>query len=213
VSVTPNVEISTELCEFVGAIIGDGNLWTDGSRYRVELTGDPDLDRTYYDYLSTLSQSLFTKKPYPIRVHQRGLRWRLQSKEAFKTLINLGLPIGAGKARHVIIPKLILQKKWDFVKWTIRGLMDTDGTLFFSKKTYKFPIYPTIELRTCSNFLANQIGTILQQNEFRAKVRGNQKEGFHVALYGFEMLNRWINEIGFSNNRHANKILAQKRFI
>jgi hypothetical protein len=106
---------------------------------------------------------------------------------------------------------LILQEKWGFVKWTLRGIMDTDGTLFFSKKTYNEPIYPTIELRPCSKMLANQIATILQQNGFRARLRGDEKEGYHVALYGFEMLRSWINEIGFSNSKHLNKILQKKK--
>lgn len=211
VSVADSIEISRELCEFAGAIIGDGNLWTDGSRYRVELTGDPELDREYYRYLSTISNRLFKKKPYPLRVHQRGLRWRLQSKDAYILLLKLGLPVGEGKSHKVTIPDRILQEKWDLAKWTIRGIMDTDGTLFFSNKTYDNPIYPTIELRTCSKMLANQIATILQQNGFRSRLRGDEKEGYHVALYGFEMLKRWINEIGFSNPRHLNKILRQKK--
>lgn len=91
--------------------------------------------------------------------------------------------------------------------------MDTDGTLFFSKKTYSCPIYPAIELRTYNEKLAKQLETLLLQNGFRARLRGKEKEGYHVALYGAEMLRRWINEIGFSNPRHANKILRQKTFI
>jgi hypothetical protein len=74
------IRIDPELCEFVGAIIGNGNLWTDGSRYRVELTGDPKLDVEYFNYLSFISSNLFGKKPYSLTTHQRGLSWRLQSK-------------------------------------------------------------------------------------------------------------------------------------
>ncbi len=63
----------------------------------------------------------------------------------------------AKENRSVEIPKLIIEKGWDYSKWTIRGIMDTDGTLFFSKKTYKQPIYPTLEIRTHSIRLASQI--------------------------------------------------------
>lgn len=206
-------EISPEFCEFVGAIIGNGNLWTDGSRYRVEITGHPQLDKEYFDYLSTIAYRLFKKKPYPLHVRQRGLRWRLQSKAAYMSLSEIGLPTGRGKSRKVAIPDLILTKKWVLVKWTIRGIMDTDGTLFFSKKTYDYPIYPTIELRTISKKLSNQLETVLLQNDFRARRRGDEARGFHVALYGFAMLKRWMNEIGFSNPKHSNKILKQKTFI
>jgi hypothetical protein len=84
--------------------------------------------------------------------------------------------------------------------------MDTDGTLFYSKKTYTAPIYPTFELRTCSNVLASQLNKVLQQNGFRARSRGDIKEGYHIALYGFEMLKLWIDKIGFSNPKHYNKL-------
>ncbi len=206
-------EITLNLCEFVGAVIGNGNLWTDKSRYRVELTGDPKSDLEYFNYLTILSTSLFNKKPYDLRVHERGLRWRLQSKDAYTLLQNLGIPTGKGKSHRVIIPNLILEKGWTFSKWTIRGIMDTDGTLFFSKKTYRNPIYPTIELRTVSELLANQITELLQHHNFRARLRGSGNEGYHVALYGQEMLKLWISEIGFSNPKHKNKISIQKTFI
>jgi len=209
----PIIEISPELCELAGAIIGNGNLWTDGSRYRVEMTGHPQLDKPYFEHLSAVAYSLFKKKPYPLLVRQRGLRLRLQSKAAYSLLSELGLPAGKGKSHKVTIPDMILQKGWDFAKWTMRGIMDTDGTLFFSKKTYDKPIYPTIEIRTCSKMLANQMTTILQQNGFRARLRGNKTEGYHVALYGPKMLECWMKEIGFSNPKHINKIQARKTFI
>jgi len=207
------MKISRELCEFVGAVIGDGNLWTDGSRYRIEITGDSALDRSYYVYLSQIAFGLFGKEPYAPRVRQRGLRLRLQSKYAFGTLTSLGLPVGRGKSRNVAIPDRILRKGWDYAKWTIRGVVDTDGTLFFSKKTYKKAIYPTIEIRTYSRMLAWQITEVLCQNGFRAKQRGNEREGFHVALYGPKMVNKWIKDIGFSNAKHTNKLQQHKNLI
>ncbi len=188
-------------------------MWTDGSRYRVEITGHPKLDKPYFEYLSTIAYPLFKKKPYPLLVRQRGLRWRLQSKAAYSSLLELGLPAGKGKSHKVTIPDMITQKGWAFAKWTIRGIIDTDGTLFFSKKTYNNPIYPTIEIRTCSKTLADQMTTILQQNGFRARLRGNKTEGYHVALYGSKMLKRCMKEIGFSNPKHINKIQARKTFI
>lgn len=203
------MEITPELCEFVGAIIGNGNLWSDGSRFRVELTGDPKLDIQYFNYLSAISNNLFRKKPYALRIHERGLRWRLQSKEAYTLLQELGIPTGKGKSHKITIPDLILRKGWAYCKWTIRGIMDTDGTLFFSKKTYPQPIYPTIELRTCNVELAKQLKTLLVMNGFRARMRGDQKEGFHVALHGTAMLTNWANHIGFSNPKHENKIKSR----
>jgi hypothetical protein len=88
--------------------------------------------------------------------------------------------------------------------------MDTDGTLFFSKKTYPRAIYPTIELGTCNEELAKQLQMLLAANGFRVRMRGNQKMGFHVALYGSKMLKKWADEIGFSNSKHSNKVGFRK---
>jgi hypothetical protein len=200
-----NVKITNELCEFVGAVIGDGNLWTDGSRYRIELAGDPLLDRKYFDYLRKLSYTIFAKEPYAFRVRHSTIYFRLQSRSAFNVFLQLGMKNGR-KARTIIIPKAIVNKGWKYLKYTIRGIFDTDGTVFYSKKTYKKAIYPTIEIRTYSRDLATQVSTLLNKNGFRARPRGNDRNGFHVALYGNAMLKKWIEEIGSSNERHINKV-------
>jgi hypothetical protein len=203
------VSISYELCEFIGALIGDGNLWTDGSRYRIELTGDPILDERYLMYLSDLAFKVFGKKPYALKVREKGIRFRLQDKQAFELLTKLGMPVGEGKARHIYIPNTIEKKGWHYIKWVLRGIVDTDGTLFFSKKTYKEIVYPTIEIRTYSRRLGIQIDRLLKQKGFRSRLRGSRSRGFHVGLYGSNMLYKWINEIGFSNERHINKYLSR----
>jgi len=68
----PEIEITPELCEFIGAIIGNGNLWTDGSRYRVELTGDLALDKSYFEYMFRLVSRLFEKKHTPFASTKEG---------------------------------------------------------------------------------------------------------------------------------------------
>ncbi len=207
------MRITSSLCEFIGAIIGDGNLWTDGSRYRVELTGDPKLDNSYFVYLSEVVYKLFKKSPYKLRVRQKGLRFRLQSKNAFCIITDLGIKSGRNKSRIVTIPEDIMKKGWKYSRWTLRGIIDTDGTIFFSKKTYSIPIYPTLEISTYSKNLATQITDLLNNNNFRAKLRGNSERGFTVGLYGFKMLERWIKEIGFSNERHINKLKTYRSLI
>ncbi|MDE1833648.1 MAG: hypothetical protein KGH58_04490 [Candidatus Micrarchaeota archaeon] len=206
------MEITTELCEIVGAVIGDGNLWTDGRRYRVEMTGHPELDRDYFVYLDNLLFKQFGKRPYKARVRDRALYMRLQQKSAFELLTGLGIHAGRGKALAVEIPAAIREKGWEYAKHTLRGIMDTDGTVFFSKKTYKTKVYPTLEITTCSKKLAHQIAELLIQQNFRAKLRVHTRAGFNpefkVALYGHRMISRWLNEIGFSNRKHINKLVA-----
>ena len=57
------MDLNENKSELAGVIMGDGNLWTDNRHYRVELTGDPELDREYYKYLTTLMQEEFGEDP------------------------------------------------------------------------------------------------------------------------------------------------------
>lgn len=206
------MEITEELCELVGAILGDGDIWTDGSRSRIEMTGNPYLDKEYFKHLASLEENIFGKKPSDIVVRSGALRLYLRHKPAFLVLRDLGLHIGKGKALNAMIPKQIMEKGWKYVRNVIRGVADTDGTVFFSKKTYTEAIYPTLEISTISTFLATQINDQLQSQGFRVRTRVFQKGQYYpehkVALYGHEMLMKWINEIGFSNSRHINKLIS-----
>jgi LAGLIDADG-like domain len=134
----------------------------------------------------------------------------LQSKAAFEQIADLGVICGNGKARNATIPDAIIAKGWNYVRFTLRGIFDTDGTFFLSRKTYKTAIYPTLEIRTYSKKLGIQIDGLLKERGFRSRLRGNEKLGYHVGLYGFDMLQKWAGEIGFSNGRHINKYLLSR---
>ncbi len=189
-------------------------MWTDGSRYRVELVGHPHLDYAYLTYLSKRAYALFGKQPYPLTIHSGSLRFRLQKKEAFDYLVSLGLPSGAGKAKVVTIPQPIIDRGWRYTKLTIRGIFDTDGTVFFSKKTYKEAIYPTIEITTISKGLAYQLADLLTSRGFRARLRAWKNPKYNVeytiAVYGKKMLDLWFKEIGSSNDKHKDKVKKYK---
>ncbi|MGI0141565.1 MAG: LAGLIDADG family homing endonuclease [Candidatus Micrarchaeales archaeon] len=177
------------------------------------MTGHPINDRRYFEYLWVLEYLTFGKSPHEIKIRSGALRMCLQYKPAYTTLTALGVYPGKGKALNVTIPETLVKKGWKYTKWVLRGIMDTDGTLFFSKKTYKTAIYPTLEISTSSKNLAIQINTLLLEKGFRSRIRKYGRPGgndeFHVALYGHAMLRKWIYEIGFSNRRHINKLVPR----
>ncbi len=113
------------------------------------------------------------------------------------------LPFGRGKCEKVKIPETIA-KDWNLVKYAIRGIMDTDGTVFVSKKP-GVERYPTMEITTTSQLLAGQLREILLKQSFRVgNIRKSTSKlsklpAYRVPLYGKENLRKWIKEIGFSN--------------
>lgn len=128
------MNLNGKIAELVGAIIGDGNLWSDGRHYRVELTGNPNLDVEYFRYLSEIISSELGENPRS-KIRQRGLRIRVCSKELFDYFSEyLGIPVSSGKAKKVKIPKKVVEASWGIKCKCIRGIADSDGSFFFSDK-------------------------------------------------------------------------------
>jgi len=200
-------KLNKKLSELIGIIIGDGNIYYNPKlrKYYFEITGDPKLERSYFEYISNLVQEIIHKKP-SIRIQDRGLKLRLYSKEFIEFLIKkLNFPYGK-KSEIITIPKKI--NNWNLLKYCIRGITDTDGSLFLSKKENNLN-YPSIEISTNSKFLALQIQKSLK-NKYRVCFRKFSKIGINdkyvVSVNGVIMVKKWIREIGFSNKRKLTKI-------
>jgi hypothetical protein len=200
---------STKLSELIGIIIGDGNIYYNAklNKYYFEITGDPLREREYFNHISKLINDILAKKLFP-RIGGRGLRLRVYSKEFVEFLINeLGIPYGKNKGKLVRIPEEIISKDWNLIKSCIRGITDTDGSLFLSKKGNR-ENYPTVEITTTSKPLANQLRGLLNE-KYRLGFRSFTPKGFRkkfvISVNGNEMVNKWINDIGFSNKRKLRK--------
>jgi len=95
----------------------------------------------------------------------------------------------------------------------VRGLFDTDGTVFVANKPGS-PNYPTIELTTTSKPLASQVRMVLQKQGFRTtkiwsyRSKTSRKTAYKVGLNGRQNLQKWPSEIGFSNPRKYQRARA-----
>ena len=203
-------KLNKELSELIGIIIGDGNIYYNPKlrKYFFEITGDPKLEKEYFEYISTLIQKILNKKG-STRIGGRGLRLRVYSKDFVEFLINeIKLPYGK-KSEIITIPNKI--NNWNLIKPCIRGITDTDGSLFLSKKGNNLN-YPSIEISTNSKFLAFQIKEFLK-DKLRIRLRKFSKIGLNdkyvVSVNGVEMVKKWIKEIGFSNKR---KLMRMSKF-
>lgn len=124
-----NMELSDELCEFIGAFIGDG--YTSGKRnhYKTEFTGDLKLDKEYHKYISSISFSIFNgvKAHNKISGEKNFIRTIFYSKQLHTLLTErFQFPEGV-KCYTVKIPKEIIKSDEKFMFKTIRGIFDTDG--------------------------------------------------------------------------------------
>jgi len=209
------MEINEKLAEFIGIIIGDGFLDGKFGHYNIGIVGDPIKDKEYFQYIQSLIKEVCGKD---VRiVHRaRGLRITFGCKDMFLELTErYELPIGKGKCEKVIIPDIIANE-WNLLKHTIRGIVDTDGSVFGANKPGVLQ-YPSIEITTSSIKLAHQLNKILCKVGFRVanvwkyKSKNSSIPSYKVPLNGQKNLRFWLKEIGFSNPtklRKAESLLA-----
>jgi DNA-binding transcriptional regulator WhiA len=200
------------LYELIGLIIGDGSIlfnYPDKRgflHYRLELTGDVNQDKEYYKKISKQIFKLSKQEPKiitrNIKCHGKfngyGLKLYIYNKKFVEYLVNnLGLDYG-NKTYTVKIPKKFT--KWRYSKHIIRGIFESDGCLYFSKSTTRiYPYYPRVEIKTMSKNLAYQIYNILKKRDYNVQMLSPKNKCYKVYLSGTKMLNKWIKEIGFSN--------------
>jgi len=184
------------MSEFIGVIIGDGNLW--GAHYEIVVTGDVKKDQSYFEFLANIIKEKFDYSPV-IRFRGGGLRLVIRSKKIFGFLEKF-FPDGK-TAETVRIPDGVRLKS------VLRGIFDTDGTIFFSSKP-GVEQYPTIEITTISPILAKQIKKCLAKLGFRPRIRCFKEihDTFKVSLHGKKQIIRWLKTIGSSNENKLAKL-------
>lgn len=197
-----NFELNEFLSEFCGAIIGDGCLYNRCGHHTIMISGNITDDREYYNYLSENIEKITGRKPI-IKIHERALRLIIHNKKFFNFLKSkIGIFVGGGKVYNVTIPEKIKNSK--FALNCLKGIVDTDGSIFTANKPGS-PNYPSIEITTASENLAKQIFRILENLNFRVKIRSHKPRNtarmYKISLNGWEMLEKWYNEIGFSHPR------------
>jgi hypothetical protein len=190
-------------CELVGALIGDGYLYTNKGKYVVGFTGQPETDKEYFEYLRRLINKVWQKEPQ-VKTRAGGLRIRFNSKPVIERLTKyFQLPTGKGKGEKVTLPKVIIDD-WRLTRACLRGIFDTDGSIFTADKPGS-PNYPSIEITTTSKQLAEQVKTMLESEGFRvAKIwqyqsKLSKRPAYKVPLNGWKNLEKWLETIGMSN--------------
>ena len=204
-----NLELSAELCEFVGAFIGDGFTGHYGSYYLTQFIGDARCEWEYFSRrLAPIAQRLFNVAPH-FKVRENTLYMSFYSKSLY-SLFTERFQMPPGRKNLIVkIPGEIIKKGQNFVTATLRGIADTEGTIYFDlRPIYKVP-YPRIQICTTSLPLAHQIRKLLEELEFSIYVREDKRRVSpvsHIEVYGSSQLLKWLREIGFSNTKHLNKI-------
>ncbi len=204
------------LYEFIGIIMGDGCIRYSTKKrvYSFELVGDVDEHKEYFDRISDLIFSLASRRPKIwVRYEKlgRSLRLMINCKKFVEFLLNDLRLQKSPKTFRTRIPKKFLD--WNYSKHIIRGLFETDGSLYFSKsKKGKYPNYPRLEIKSSSEVLLKQLLSILSSNGFNPHIiRSNTDRTHRILLSGEKMLEKWHNDIGFNTIKNLSKYQFYKK--
>lgn len=193
--------------EFYGLLLGDGwlsksyNKKYDKIIWTIGVSGHSENDRQYLlEKVKPMIKEMFNRKAYvKFKKDCRGMEIIFGHKNLIK-FMNEQLDFPIGIKNNLTINEDI-SKDWNRLKFVIRGIFDTDGSIYLDKTPVGKP-YPTISISMKAPILISQIRKMLLENGFKVQLRKDKDE---IKLKGYKQVNKWFNEIGSSNENHLKK--------
>ncbi len=195
---------SVKLAEFFGIMLGDGNLTKLKSykvgTYQIRIVGDSRHDKNYLVYyVKPLIEELFNIRVGVMKhKNQNAISLYCTSRELSNFLEEKGFKPGDKIKNQLTIPSWI-KKDNDFLRKCLRGLYDTDGSIYklTNQNTYQicFTSHNPVLLKDVRNFL---LGFDIKVS----KLVDNRK----IYLTKRSELQRFLKLVGFSNRKHLDKV-------
>lgn len=188
-----------DFLEFYGRLLGDG--WLSKLKYKnrffywVGLSGHSIKDKKFLLETRDLIYKLFDRKA-TIKIRPRNSMEIIFGHKELIHFLNEKLEFPIGKKKNIKIYGEFC-KKWKTIVPIIRGIFDTDGSLYFDKTPVGRP-YPTISIQMKAPFLIHQIYDWLIRKGFKVRYRKDRNE---IVLKGTKQLEKWMEEIGSNNER------------
>lgn len=203
----PKIEFDERLAEFIGAVLGDGHVcsYKRGKKvgvYCIKIAGDLEKDKDYHiNYLKKLVEEVFNLKPVEQKRPKYNERFLdIYSKEIINLFISMGIKPGNKIKNQSTIPRWIFEDK-QFLRVCLRGLIDTDGSIFrMSKRDYRLI---RINFTNHNITLLNDVRkAFLDLGYHPSKLINNRQ--FYISRQ--EEIKKYLKEIGFSNNKHKERL-------
>jgi len=198
---------SEELAEFVGIILGDGNIYEKPQKsiYQTRIFGNSKDDYIYItQHVPRLFQKLFQITPeIYFKEKKRVAILSKQSKDLCFTLKWFGLKNGDKRINGASFPNWIFENE-EYLKACIRGLIDTDGSVYPKTRKHKTP---TIWFSSASPFLRNDFAKALKILGYRVSKWTERKNSLcqSCSIGNSEDVIKYYKEIGFSNPKHSER--------
>lgn len=196
---------SYALAEFIGILLGDGGI---NNKHQIVITLHKDHDADYGFYVARLIRKLFAVFPkiYTYRAlrRQNVIGVTLSSVAAVETIQKLGYVKG-NKVKNQITVPLWIKNNQLFSRWCLRGLIDTDGGVFYHRHTTRGHHYLNMGLSFSNKSvpLLNFVYDTLSSCSFTPKAGTDKKS---INIYREDEVYKYMHYIGFSNPYHRIRV-------
>ena len=196
---------SAKLAEFLGILIGDGHL----SEYQCSLATNSITDIQHAEFVKSTAKNIFgIESKVTLRKSQNAVTVVMSSRSLVLFLEKHGMPIGNKIIKNIGVPEWI-KEDLQFKKSFLRGLFDTDGSIFLDHHRIKSKDYFHLgwAVTSYSSQLRGDIFQILEELGFRPTCRDTQKS---VYIRRRKEVVRYFEQIGSHNNKHLTRF---KNFV
>jgi intein/homing endonuclease len=190
---------SVPFAELLGIFMGDGHV----GEYQASVVTNSETDLEHAHYIQQLLKDLFgVPATLTLRKDKKACTVLASSKELCNFFEGQGIPKGNKLRKGMRIPQWVDSNR-DYRYAFVRGLIDTDGCVYFDRHRVKEVSYSSvcIAFTNASNILLSYVEEMLKS------------EGLHPTRWGRNIRLRrrsevlwYAREIGFSNPKHAAKI-------
>lgn len=190
---------SALLAEFLGIMLGDGNI----GPYQISISLNATTDADYVDFVVDVIIRLFGLIPSQT-TRKNACNIVVSSIGLIEFLCQKGLVRGNKVTHQVSLPSWILQHP-DFVKASLRGLMDTDGSIYGARHTIAETKYTHACLcfRNYSKPLLDEAYQNMINLGYHPKMGHNR-----ICLYRQKEIKRYFEEVGSHNPKHLKRYKA-----
>lgn len=192
---------SEDLAEFVGIMLGDGSV----TKYQIKITLNKINDKRYSFFVIKLIKKLFGVVPTCVLSKKNNA---LNISVSRRDLVvfcteKLGLPVGNKIQHRINIPRWILTNKI-FLARCIRGLVDTDGSVFWERhKGSTLYAYPRLNFTSASPPLVQSVFIALTNIGLSPVIR---RGGRSVQVEKKKEIWDYWHTVGSSNPKHQRKM-------
>ena len=194
---------SSLLAEFIGILLGDGSI----NEHQVRIYNNNKTDRNYAYFIKKIITNLF-KINSTITVRDKNtIIVTASSKNLVLFLIDCGMRKGDKMLNGTDVPEWILKDK-EFSKSCLRGLMDTDGGIYFHNHTTKGIRYRHMGLcfTSHSKALLNSAHKMFLRFNLNCKIAGGRR----IFIYDRKEVSKYMQIIGSHNSKHIERFRSYK---